>query len=308
VLDRASTFAQPEIVNLLKTRFVPVAINQAHQRRQQDTEGEFYRKLVLQRSGIQPNSENVKQLINQTTQGFYIATADGELLLYNNNRDPEKVLRLMKEKLKELESRPPTKAVAIASDRIDTRWTVSPPDGGLVISVHAKVLGGYKETDNQWQKIFQTALSRDNLWVSAAEHQAIAKGVLPASLLERIARFHLVDNTRGEPPMWEPNEIQKLDVSLQDGKVTGRALLQTMPGNRGYDVQLKGDVEVKEGKVVRFDVVALGDFWGEGPFTKNAPEGKFPLGISFTLADGTDIADGIPPQGSRGWLQGYLQP
>lgn len=47
---------------------------------------------------------------------------------------------------------------------------------------------------------------------------------------------------------------------------------------------------------------ALGDFLGEGPYTSGAPEGKFPLAISFTLADGSDLADRIPPQESRGWV------
>jgi hypothetical protein len=57
VLDRESTFADSEIVRLLQTRFVPVAIDQAYQRRQQDTEGEFYRKIAAQspRNDFQSN-------------------------------------------------------------------------------------------------------------------------------------------------------------------------------------------------------------------------------------------------------------
>ena len=97
----ASTFADPEIVHLLKTRFVPVAIDQAYQRRQQDTEGDFYRKLTSQSPRNNPNS---------TTQGFYVATAGGDLLLYNNNRDPEKVLRLMKQALHEFAAMPESSA------------------------------------------------------------------------------------------------------------------------------------------------------------------------------------------------------
>ena len=50
-----------------------------------------------------------------------------------------------------------------------------------------------------------------------------------------------------------------------------------------------------------------GRFTGEGPFTPGAPEQPFPLAVSFTLADGTDVADAVPPQGSRGWVQGYLR-
>jgi len=48
-------------------------------------------------------------------------------------------------------------------------------------------------------------------------------------------------------------------------------------------------------------------FWGEGRYTRRAPEGRFPFAVSFTLADGSDIADAIPPQGSRGWVGGYLR-
>ncbi|MEO1998337.1 MAG: histidine phosphatase family protein, partial [Planctomycetaceae bacterium] len=92
MLDRESTFADPEIVKLLKTRFIPVAIDQAYQRRQQDTEGEFYRKIA----GQGPRSN-----FQATTQGFYVATATGGLLLYNNNRDPAKVRRLLGQKLAE---------------------------------------------------------------------------------------------------------------------------------------------------------------------------------------------------------------
>ena len=96
MLDRASTFAKPETVELLKTKFVPVALDQAYQRRQKDDEGDFYRKIAAQG----PRD------LNQTTQGFYLATSRGDLLLYNNNRDPEKILRLMKEKLTEFASLP----------------------------------------------------------------------------------------------------------------------------------------------------------------------------------------------------------
>ncbi|MCA9146107.1 MAG: hypothetical protein H6821_08940 [Planctomycetaceae bacterium] len=301
MLDRASTFAQPEIVELLKTRFVPVAIDQAYQRRQQDTEGEFYRKIA----GQSPRGD-----FQATTQGFYIANAAGDLLLYNNNRDPEKVLRLMKEKLREFVSEQTVRGEIppIHTAKVDPRYNVSPPAGGLVLRVHAKVLDGYKPTTDRWQHIFQTALSRDNLWVSEREHQSLVRGEFPNSLQQRVARFHLVDNTRGEPPIWEPTEIREVSVTLSDGSLGGKVQLANQRGNRGFDAELKGEIEVKAGQVVRFDMVCLGQFWGDGPYTRGAPVGRFPLAISFTLADGTDIADKVPPQGSRGWVEGYIRP
>ncbi|MFK8112555.1 MAG: hypothetical protein AB8B91_10145 [Rubripirellula sp.] len=307
MLDRASTFANPEIVHLLKTRFLPVALDQHSLRRQQDSEGDFYRKIVLQRSGKQPNEQNVKTAIQSTTQGFYIATASGDLLLYNNNRNPEKVLRLIKEKLQEFDSLPEAATTAIQRQKVDSRYNLEQPEGGLTVRVRAKVLGGYEKTDDQWQQIFQSAVSRDNLWISKSEHQAIVEGRIPDKLLTRIARFHLVDNTRGEPPMWNTDEIEHIDLKLKEGQLQGSVRLKSKNAKRGYEATLKGTVEVKDNQVIRFDMIALGDFWGDGPYTRNAPKGKFPLAISFSLADGKDVADDIPPQGARGWVDGYLR-
>ena len=106
--------------------------------------------------------------------------------------------------------------------------------------------------------------------------------------------------------MWQKDEIRKIEMTLGDGQLKGVAHLETARGERGYKAELLGVVEVEEGKVTRLDIVALGEFWGEGPFTGGAPKGKFPLAISFTLADDSDVADRVPPQGARGWLQGYL--
>lgn len=300
MLDRESTFADPEIVKMLKTRFIPVAIDQAYQRRQKDAEGEFYRKIA----GQGPRSN-----FRGTTQGFYIATAAGKLMLYNNNRDPAKVRRLMRRKLAEFQSQgfAKSRVAEIKPGKVDRRFNPRLPSGGLVVRVHAKVLGGYKPTANRWRRIFQTSLSRDNLWISRSEHQALVRGEIPASLQKRIARYHLVDNTRGEPPMWREKEIRKIEMRLTNGRLTGRVRLATSDGSRGYDAELKGFITAKAGKVVRFDVVALGKFRGEGRYTRGAPKGKFPLAVSFSLADGSDVADKIPPQGSRGWLRGYLR-
>ncbi len=281
---------------MLRTQFIAVAIDQAYQRRQQDAEGEFYRKIAGQ--GPRNNFQS-------TTQGFYIATAAGTLLLYNNNRDPEKLNRLMQQRLQEFKA--PTSATPISPGTLDARYNPSPPKGGCVVRVQARVLGGYPPTTDRWKKIFQSSLSRDNLWISAAEQEALTKGQVTQSLQHRIARFHLVDNTRGEPPMWDNNEVKKLGGVLRKGQLRATVHLRTANNDRGYEAQLFGRIETKNGKVTRLDLVAKGTFWGEGRYTRNAPKGRFPLAIAFTLVDGKDAADSIPPQGSRGWVQGYIK-
>jgi hypothetical protein len=295
VIDRESTFADPAIVKLLQTRFIPVAIDQAYQRRQKDNEGKFYQKIA---------NQSPRKVGRGTTQGLYTADASGKLLAFTNNRGSERVQRMIQTALAKHQ---PVKVAPLAKGTPDARFNPEPPKGGLVVRVTSKVLGGYEEPENEFRRIFQQSLGRDNLWISANEHAALAKGQLPQNLLKRIARFHLVDNTRGEPSMWNDNEIKKLEGTLRNDQLRATVQLKTAKGDRGYEAELLGRIETKADKITRLDIVAKGEFWGEGTYTRNAPKGRFPLAIAFTLADGKDAADTIPPQGSRGWLPGYMR-
>ena len=97
-------------------------------------------------------------------------------------------------------------------------------------------------------------------------------------------------------------------VMMKNGdRITGRVRLTSADGARSYEAQLRGFVEAEDAAVTRFDLVALGDYEGEGRYTRGAPKGKFPFAVSFALADGADVADAVPPQGSRGRLKRYLR-
>ena len=161
MLDRASTFADPKIVNLLQTRFVPVAIDQFYQRQQKDAEGDFYRNIAAQgpwkdyrRNDSRPvHCNGRRQAVGVQQQS---RTRADQTLLEDSLKDFQ-----------------PVAVPLIKPGAADPRFAVSPPQGGLVVRVTAKVLGGYEETDDEWQKIFQSALSRDNLWIRKDEHQAL---------------------------------------------------------------------------------------------------------------------------------------
>ncbi|MEM7601327.1 MAG: hypothetical protein AAF357_07900 [Verrucomicrobiota bacterium] len=295
MLDRASTFSDPEVVELLRNHFIPVAIDQHYERRQEDAEGEFYRKIARQ---------GPREVGEETTQGHYLATADGTLLGYRNHRDPEVMKDVIRSALKNFK---PGKAPAIESGKVDTRWAYSAPEGGLVVRVNSKILGGYGVPESEYEQLFQEGIGRDNLWIRKDEHEALADGRIPLSLLLRMARFHFVDNTRGEPPMWEVEEVKTVSLDWREGHVEGRVHLVTNDDSREFVAEIYGFIEAFEGEVTRFDLVVSGDFRGEGRYTRGAPKGYFPLGIRFTLADGSDIADAIPPQGSRGWIENYIE-
>ena len=84
------------------------------------------------------------------------------------------------------------------------------------------------------------------------------RGELPESLQKRIVRHHLVDSTRGTPTGWMEGEVKKLEMTLARGVLKGSVHLETKDGKGGYLADLLGFVETREGKVVRFDVVAHG--------------------------------------------------
>jgi hypothetical protein len=290
VLDRASVFADDEIVSLLRTRFVPVAVDEWYHVRRQDPEGEFYRKVVFQRAGMQAG---------RTTQGFYLFDAEGTLIQGWNNRDTAKVKRNLQEALQ----RPLPRTAAKDEPAEDRRLARRPPEGGLVVDVHSRIVkAAWTPAKNEWDEILRAATGRDRLWISSSEAASLAAGAMPESLARRIARFHLVDNTRGEPPMWSRAEVRELKIGLAPDKrgyrLEGRVRLATDSGDRGYEAALLGSVEIKEGRVARFDVVARGEFWGEGTYTRGAPPGRFTLAVAFRIA-GDGEASKVPPQGAR---------
>lgn len=294
MLDRASTFRDPEVVALLSSRFVPVAIDQGYERRQEDAEGEFYRKIA---------NQGPRKIGEGTTQGHYLATPDGRLLGYRNHRDPGVMLDLLRSALAESM---PTAVAALEEGQVDPTWGYTAPAGGLVVRVNTKILGGYDAPASEHERMVQEGVGRDNLWISQAEHAALADGKIEESLLRRVARFHCVDNTCGEPPMWEAEEIRSLSLDWKEDHVEGRVHLRSAAGDREFEAKIFGYIEALAWKVTRFDLVIHGLFRGEGEYTAGAPQGRFPLGIRLTLADGGDIADAVPPQGSRGWLENYL--
>lgn len=271
------------------------AIDQWYQRRQKDAEGEFYQKVARQG----PRND-----MNDTTQGLYVCTADGKLLGFTNNRSPARVKEMLRKALADFQ---PAEAAPLASARSDPEFERRPPEGGIVVRVTSKVLGGYPEDEDRRGSAMRASLGRDNLWIRKEEAEALAKGELPEGVSRRIARYHLVDNTRGEPPMWRAEELRTVELRLKDGRIAGRVRLETEGGDRGFEGDVLGVLESKDGKISRLDVVAKGLFWGSGRYTGGAPSGKFPFAVAFTLAAGDDEADKVPPQGTKGWLKGYLQ-
>ena len=281
---------------MLQDQFVPVAFDQWYQRKQQDVEGRFYQKIA---------NQGPRNDMKLTTQGFYIATASGDLLHFNNNRGPDRIKKLMRQALSG-KRRKVAEPIEAGGEPLESPTTK--PSGAVVIQVNSKVLGGYQESDRPYLQVMQDAIGRDNLWIYAAEIEQLTKGDFPESLAKKLVRFHGVDNTRGEAPMWSDQQIESLQIEMDtDGTLQGSVNLSTDDGKRSYRADIRGHVELNQGALTRFDIVLKGDFVGHGRYTPHAPPGAFPLAVTLRLASDKDVASQVRPQALKAAGTRYLR-
>ena len=317
-----SAFADREIIRMATEDFVPVTADDWYQRRRQDAEGEFFRKVA--------NQGRRKGEDGGTRQGIYVFTADGELLSYKNaGQNPEVTRDELKRGLEKFKKLPASRrgpgAVEVGEHgKLDPNYTRTPPAGGLIVRVFTRILDrtGDEFCKGTCKTTGGDAAARDFLWLTAAEVRSLAPVKaepgftydVPKAITDRIVRFHLIDNTRGEPPFWERQQVQRAKLTLTVLKATtdgvelrldGDALLATAAdpekADRGYDARLRGELRYLPVKqtIDRFDVAAVGEHWGQGAFTGGARPGRSLMGVAFGPVAGDQAADRIPPQAAR---------
>jgi hypothetical protein len=323
VAGRALAFSDPEIVKMAREEYVPVAGDDWYQRRRQDEEGRFFRHVADQ--GPRKGEGG------STRQGIYCLTPDGRLLAYKNaGQDPGVMREVLRGGLREWKKLPASRrrpgAVTVEDlDNIDPQYTRKPPAGGLILNVYTRIL----DRDDKGGLCAGTCrfpggerAAHDHLWLTASDWKALVpagarKGAtfpVPDRVAERLVRFHLIDNTRGEPPFWQRQEVRSRKMTLTVEETTavgvrlrldGTALLSSQAdparADRGFDVRLLGFIhyDARKKAIERFDVVAVGEHWGQGRFTPGARPGRSPLGIALELARGDSPADRVPPQAAR---------
>jgi len=294
-VDRVSAFGNDETVELLRTKFVPVAVSLQEELRAQDAAGEFFRKVADQR----PDPKHTKQ-------GYYIATPEGKLLkgwMYPRPDDGT-----MKRFLKEAAAsyRAPEGAESPGDTRLERSVERVVPAGAAVVEVRSKV------SDAVWPAsaaerfdVVKASVGHDRLWVLKEEVEALGQGRVPDGLLERLVRFNLGDNTRCILEKWAPQAVRQARVELKPSGpgfiLKGTVLLEH--GHRGYEAKLHGLVEVRDGALKKFDVAARGKAWGRHSGVPFAPFGKFTLAVGFALAQPGASFETLPV---HNWAEDYL--
>jgi hypothetical protein len=123
------------------------------------------------------------------------------------------------------------------------------------------------------------------------------KGIVPDSLLERMIRFHFVDNTRGVPAMWQKGDLKdlRLKSAFRNGclRFDGNVVLEEGSARR-FEAKVEGIVELKNETLSRFDIVVQGTHSAKRPDVGEVPNGNATLAIAFTLL-GAKEDPRIPP-------------
>ncbi len=322
IAGRVSAFADRDIIRMAREEFVPVTADDWYQRRRQDAEGEFFRKVA--------NQGPRKGEGGSTRQGIYVLTADGELLSFKNaGQDAgitrDELRRALGRFYRLPASRRAPGAVTVGEmGRPDPNYTRNPPPGGLVVRVHARILDrkGGELCKGSCKTKGGDSAARDFLWLTRDEVGSLAPTKaevgfaydVPKPVADRVLRFHLVDNTRGEPDFWRKEDVRRAKLTLTvtgvsptavDLRLDGDALLATAAdpakADRGYEVRLRGELRYRPDRRTfdRFEVAAVGEHWGETPLTRGARPGRSLLGVAFGPVAGDTPADRVPPQAAR---------
>jgi len=296
-VDRASAFVDQETLDLIRDKYVPVGISLQEDLKSQDPAGQFFRKIIDQR----PEPKHSKQ-------GYYIASPDGTLLkgwMYPRPDDGT-VKRNLKEAIETY--KPAAEIEPLDAAKIDRRYKYSAPSDVVIVETRSRVYDAqWPDTKVDRFMVIRQTMGHDRLWIRKSEVEALAKGELSDGLLERILLFHLGDNTRCYIDRWSPAAIQRVRVSLKpEAKgftLSGTALLEQ--GKRGFDAKLYGEIEIQDGALTRFDLVAHGTAWGQHNGVDYFPTGKFKVGNSFSLARPGVTFDVLPVWA---YVPEYLRP
>lgn len=234
-----------------------------------------------------------------TRQGIYAVSASGRFLASVNTRDARQMRRMLEEALERFEALPVAAREASAEQLAELgqvrRAEDAYPEDGLVLRVVTKDLEGSVATE-AWHK---SARNLDWAWFRASEARAFLPPKVegpgqvhrvPEALVQRLARFHFVDNVRGQTSPFAAPDVQRAELTAHveasddagvDLRFTGETLAfaggdaarRRDPWVRGVELTLRGHARWDHGqkRFTYFEVVATGRRWGRTQYNAREP-------------------------------------
>ena len=289
MIAREAVLNDPSVAELLRTRFVCVAVDNVDHPQLTRSERAFLEDKGLKFS----------------TQGMSVFTSGGQVLGMGGGFEPGPVREMLEAALAKFRPEEGLKieAPARAADEPpadDPQSIRRPPEGGLVLYATWRVLwpddrieGSATTGDGTYDKTFQHALGIDRVWVRADEaRQLAARAAVPKSLLKRIT--HHVSYTFA-------GKVGQSSVSVKpDGRLTGEFITDT-----GDRVAVDGAIEASGERITRLELLLTGpaersvDFGFPASLTVIPADRKVPAALLFELADPADDLSRIPPARCR---------
>ncbi len=304
----------------IDNKFIFVAGDDWYRRRAQDDASVWFKSIARKARRGKNGS---------TQQGCYAVTPKGELLRFINTSDPKKFTVTMLEALKLWDGVVQDKKVTIPEMKnFDYKVNVPPidPSKDVLIKVQSRALTEKDGKLERWNSNGKAGgkPAVGHLWIKQAEWQSIVQNFktmevgettpLTKRLIHRIAKFHLIDNTRGEGPAWESKDLKHAKVTLTRVKngfaIRGMFLLTNQKKSLSHSTELSGEITINQStaRPVSWTMIAYGKHRGEGKYTRNARPGAQPLGFTFEFLPASKIRpiDLVPPQHMR-WQRGYWE-
>lgn len=249
---------------------------------------------------------DAQKSFSNDSQGMYIIGADGTSYGYCNDHDPSNIHVVLDKSLKKFKAHPPKK-VTVTDKEIHTAFAITPAPTTSVLRVFSRIRPVPKGVTG-----LNHSVGRDHMWIYPDEVKTLLAWSkqtpngfkMPASVVLRFARYHLLDDVRGTPDMWDADEVRhvafKAKTLRQSGNIctivfTGSFKMRNHCEARGYEGTIEGELDLDSAsqRVTRCRAVSSGKAWGDGTYTPNAPKGKYPLVIAFVEAH--DAASQVVP-------------
>jgi hypothetical protein len=298
-------------VRELAAKFVPAADEVYRLQNGTDTECRFFQKFAEKgHYGSRPGASR---------QGTYAVTPGGELLASVNSNNPERIATLLRDALAKWEKLAPGDRLPAGNPKGQApdlrRAERHYPDGGLVLHVYSRDLPRADEAagwrGKAWNQDYAWFQKQEARRFLPAEVRVGQKHDVPAPLVRRLARAHLVDNVRGQTRPFDEKHVETArltaEVKAVDGDVVSLRLdgatraaaegtwpvgglrggRNATPQKRGYEAALLGKAtyDVKAERFLTFELVAVGTRWGATQFNVRRDDpGPAPMGVLFTLA------------------------
>jgi len=314
VIGRQSVWSNPDIQALVTARFVPSADEVWRLQNVAGPEQDVFMRCA---------DQGHYQGRGNTRQGIYACAPNGRFLASLNSNQPDAVEGMLKDALERWEALPEADryldkaALARTVTRNEDRF----PAGGLALRVTSRDLPRTPPAAarSEWT---ERAHNVDFAWYTKDEARAflpaydqVAKGIRfapPPELVGRLARFHFVDNVRGQTAGYDLGSVKTARLDVTVAKVAKGVIEVTLAGEtsteqdeRGMTLKLYGTAKFdpRLEKFTAFELVATGARWGATRFNfREDDRERAPIGFLVTLESDDPMGRVAPAElGNYGW-------